>query len=396
MKRIIPLFAVILLFAGCKDEPKMEEKHGELLVLTTEATTLRDGDLVGVTMDPPFNYINVKTTFSNGTLTPDNPLYWPVNQRDSAVNFVAYYPYTAEFNDGGTVVFTAPNDQRQDADFRASDLMVALTKASVAEPSVNFDLTHKMAKLVLYVHNDSGSPVQDIWFTAYPSLQFNMDKFNFRVCGDKADIHSHLSASADGVDAYEAVIAPQNTSLVITVKTATAEYSVVLASTTTFQSGKQYSAVKLITLDEKKAQRAINITVQEADWNAAPDFVYQAPPAGGAALEDLTDPGLYKIEGGAALPLRLYEAGSDQFSLIKGGNARGWRIMDPILGEMFEFSAPTVYSTEGKSVDINIRSFGIEGFEADYSSTASVIMVDSGLAWLMDDKKDYGYIVATE
>ena len=397
MKKFLAIIALVMLAASCTHEPETKIKHGDVLKLTTESALLSEGDLVGINMDHPFAFVNVKTTYSSGSLTPGNELYWPYNQRDSAVNFIAYYHYTAEYNDGGTVVFSAAPDQRDDAAFKASALLVAHTKASVAEPSVAFDFIPRMTKLVFYLRNETDSPVQDIYLTAYPSLQFNMDKVNLRVCGEKVDLHAHLSAtSADGVQAFETIFAPQNTALTLTIKTASAEFTAALSSTTTFEAARQYSNAKLVVLNEKKMNRVIGFTLQESEWKASPDFVYQEPPAGGAELEDLTDPGVYKIVEGAAFPLRIYEPGDDQFSLITGGNTRGWRVMDPILGNMFEFCTPMVYSQEGNTFDINIRSFGIENFEADYSSRAKTIRVEDKLAWIMDEKKDYGYIIVTE
>ncbi|MBP5571491.1 MAG: fimbrillin family protein [Bacteroidales bacterium] len=396
MKNIIPFIALALLVLGCKHEPETKVKHGEQLSFTTENTVLRDGDLVGVSMDSPLSYINVKTTYASGTLTPDNKLHWPVNMPDSAVNFLAYFPYSAKYNDGGVVVFSAEPDQRPDAAFRSSGFLVAKTKASVTDPSVVFDFEQKMSKLVFYVRNDSGSKLEDVYFSAYPSLQFNMDKVDLRVCGEKVDIHAHnTTTSSDGVDAYEAIIAPQKTAITLTLKTSSAEYTAIFDTKTEFKSGKQYSNYRLAVLEPNKSGRPINFTLVEADWQELPDYSYEEPITGGT-LTEFVDPGVYSIQNGAAVPIRTYAPGSDQYSLIEGTRNAGWRLMNPALGEMFEFTTPMVYSQEGNTFDINVRSFGLSGFEADYSSRATTLKVENGLAWALDENKDYGYIIATE
>ncbi|MBR0109512.1 MAG: fimbrillin family protein [Bacteroidales bacterium] len=396
MKNIIPFVALAILVLSCKRETDVRVKHGEHLSFTTESSILRDEDLVGVSMDSPLSYINVKMTYGSGNLTPGNKLYWPANMPDSAVTFLAYHPYSASYNEGGVVVFSAEPDQRSDEAFRASRLLVAQTKASVNEPSVKFDFEHKMSKLIFYVRNDSGSKLEDVYLTAYPSLQFNMDKVDFRVCGEKVDIHAHNTAtSSDGVDAYEAIIAPQKTTLTLTLKTASAEYTAMVDTKVEFKSGKQYSNYRLATLDPNKASRPISFTLVEADWKELPDYSYLEPISGGT-LEEFTDLGVYRMQNGSAVPIRTYAAGSDQYSLISGTTSAGWRLMNPALGEMFEFTTPMTYNQEGNSYTINIRSFGLSGFEADYSSTASTIKTENGLVWAVDENKDYGYIIATE
>lgn len=396
MKNIIPFVALAILVLSCKRETDVKVKHGEQLSFTTESSILRDEDLVGVSMDSPLSYINVKMTYGSGNLTPGNKLYWPANMPDSAVTFLAYHPYSASYNEGGVVVFSAEPDQRSDEAFRASRLLVAQTKASVNEPSVKFDFEHKMSKLIFYVRNDSGSKLEDVYLTAYPSLQFNMDKVDFRVCGEKVDIHAHNTAtSSDGVDAYEAIIAPQKTTLTLTLKTASAEYTAMVDTKVEFKSGKQYSNYRLATLDPNKASRPISFTLVEADWKELPDYSYLEPISGGT-LEEFTDLGVYRMQNGSAVPIRTYAAGSDQYSLISGTTSAGWRLMNPVLGEMFEFTTPMTYNQEGNSYTINIRSFGLSGFEADYSSTASTIKTENGLVWAVDENKDYGYIIATE
>ena len=396
MKNIIPFVALAILVLSCKRETDVKVKHGEQLSFTTESSILRDEDLVGVSMDSPLSYINVKMTYGSGNLTPGNKLHWPANMPDSAVTFLAYHPYSASYNEGGVVVFSAEPDQRSDEAFRASRLLVAQTKASVNEPSVKFDFEHKMSKLIFYVRNDSGSKLEDVYLTAYPSLQFNMDKVDFRVCGEKVDIHAHNTAtSSDGVDAYEAIIAPQKTTLTLTLKTASAEYTAMVDTKVEFKSGKQYSNYRLATLDPNKASRPISFTLVEADWKELPDYSYLEPISGGT-LEEFTDLGVYRMQNGSAVPIRTYAAGSDQYSLISGTTSAGWRLMNPVLGEMFEFTTPMTYNQEGNSYTINIRSFGLSGFEADYSSTASTIKTENGLVWAVDENKDYGYIIATE
>ena len=400
MKKYIPLIAAVLLAGACEHEPESQVKHGDQIVFTTEDTVLRDGDLVGVCMDSPLSYVNVKMTYSSGHLTPANKAYWPADMpetaRDSAVTFLAYAPYAAEFNDGGTVVFAASPDQTKDDAFRSSALWVSVAKAAPSDPAVNFTFSQKMSKLVLYIRNESGKEIKDVYFTAYPSVQFNMDKVSFRVYGEKAEIHAHLTAtSADGVQAYEAVIAPQTISgLTLTVKTESASYTAMASTSLVFASGKQYSNARLLVL-EADSTRPLSFTADVADWTQTPDFVF-LDPLSGADLATLTDPGLYAVSNGVATPIYTYIPGSDQYSFFTVKSNSGWRVMNPAAGQMFELSSSMKYSVEGNSSTVNIKSFGLQGFEADYSSSANTVKAENGLVWLLDENKGYGYIIMSE
>ena len=397
MKRIAIIIAFILALAGCLSEPGARVKHGDQLKFTTESSgLLAQGDLIGVTMDSPLSYRNVRMTFGGETLTPINPLYWPVDMPDSAVRFLAYYPYSQAFNDGGTVVFAANPDQRTDADFKSSGLLASQTKASVSDPSVRFCFEPMMSKLILYLRSESAGEIKDVTFSAYPSVQFNMNSNTVRVSGQKSDLHAHLTASnQDGVFAYETIIAPQNTTLSITVSTVTGDYSVVLNTMSQFASGKQYSNSRLIVL-EAGHSAPYSFSVRESSWTPLPDFAYQAPISGGAELSEFSDPGIYKLEKGVAKPVRTFVGGLDQTSVVsRGGSFIGWRLQNPSTGEMFALSA-TAALQEGNSFEIGVRSFGLKDFESDFSSKGTVVKVENDMVWIVDENEKYGYIVTVK
>lgn len=393
MKKILPLIALIWLAAGCRNEPETKVKHGDQLIFTTENTLLSNGDVLGVNMDSPLGYRNVKMTLSGGSLTPVNPLYWPVDMPDSAVTFYAYYPYSSSYDAGGNVTFAAAPDQREDAAFRSSNLMLCSTKASVTDPSVVFNLEPKMSKIVLYIRNDTGSAIKSVSMTAYPSVQFQLGKTNVRLNGSKVEMTAHLSAtSADGVEAYELVIAPQNTQVTFAIKTDAAQYQAVLGSDGKFESGMQYSNARLLVL-EAGMTKPVSFSFNAGEWAAAPDFVYREPISGGAEFSELTEPGVYGISGASASPLRVYSAGSDQTARSVAGDSRKWRLMNPAEGVLLSIVLTGSSLSEGTSYPIKVVSFGIEGVESDFSSSATVVKVSDGFVWLMDDVKEYGYII---
>ena len=397
MKRSVTTIAVILVLTGCLSEPGAGNKHGDRLKFTAESSAyLEQGDLVGVTMDSPLSYRNVRMSFGGGTLTPVNQLYWPVDMPDSAVRFLAYYPYSQTFNDGGTVVFTANPDQRTDADFKASGLLVSQTLASVSDPSVSFSFEPAMSKLVLYLRSESAGQIEDVVFSAYPSVQFNMNTNAVRVYGQKADLHAHLTASdQDGVFAYEAIIAPQNTTLSITVTTSTGDYSAVLNTLSQFASGRQYSNARLIVL-EAGHSAPYSFAVKESGWTPLPDFAYQAPISGGAELSEFSDPGVYKIEKDLAKPIRSFVGGLDQTSIVsRAGSFTGWRLQNPSTGELFAISTSGALK-EGNSFEISVRGLGLKDFESEFTSKGTVVKAEGDMVWIVDENEKYGYIITVK
>lgn len=398
MKRITPLIAVILALAGCQHEPDSRNTHGEKLNLTVkESGYIVSGDLIGVSMDSPLSYRNVKTTLADGKLTPLNPLYWPKDMPDSAVSFRAYYPYNETFNEGGKVVFTANPDQRADEDFKTSGLLAGETKASVSDPSIEFDLKPLMTKLVLYIRNDSGSEITDLTFTAYPSVYFNMDNNTVRLYGQKVDFHAHLSATSDdGVSAYEVIFAPQNTSISVTVNTAGGDYSAVLNAVNHFMSGKQYSNSRLLVLEAGHSS-PYSFSVEEHDWTAEPEFIYKDPLGGGAELSEFTDPGVYKIAKDVAIPLRAFVGGADQTAVISRNSAFSqWRLLNPSTGEFFALSTSSAQINENDTFDISVLSYGINNIESNFTSKATVVKTDGDIVWLIDENEKYGYIITVK
>ena len=398
MKRITSLIAAVLVLASCQQEPNGRTTRGEKLNLTAEESDhIASGDLIGVNMDYPLSYRNVRTSYSGGKLTPVNPLYWPKAMPDSAVAFRAYFPYDERFNEGGKVVFSVYPDQRNDKDFRASGLFVSETRASVSDPAVVFRFEPKMTKLVLYVRNDTGSEITDVFFSAYPSVTFNMDRNTVKVSGDKAELHAHLSAtSKDGVSAYEVIFAPQNTLLSITLSTAGGDYSAVLGSVGQFAEGRQYSNSRLLVL-ESGHSTPYPFTVSEQDWATSPDFKYKEPLAGGAELAEFTDPGIYKIAKGVATPIKAFVGGLDQTAIVSRNSALSeWRLQNPSTGELLRISTSAAAFTEETSADLSVRSYGIAGLESEFTSKATVVKADGEMVWLVDENEKYGYIITVK
>jgi len=102
------------------------------------------------------------------------------------------------------------------------------------------------------------------------------------------------------------------------------------------------------------------------------------------------------MDGGLALPIYSYEIGSDQYSQISGKSKLGWRVQCLEDAKMFEISLGTSKPSQDNSYSASVRSFGLEDFESDFTTKVNVVKISDGLIWLLDENKDYGYIITAE
>lgn len=174
MKKLINILAIATVFGaaltGCdkfaeengatgKNEIKFSASVGSFQVKATD-TAFEDGDMIGLFADDPVYVENVKLTFSNGNLTPEEPVFWGDQQLlEQPTYFYAYYPYSAELLDEGMqgdqrhFHFSVNADQSTHAALTASDLMMAKAQSSPADGTVQLNFAHALSKIVFTVEN---------------------------------------------------------------------------------------------------------------------------------------------------------------------------------------------------------------------------------------------------
>lgn len=122
-------------------------------------TTFESGDRIGLIIvadngatlvadNLPYKYNGESWAFDTGNGEGKNIPYYVKNG-----TYIAYFPYNQEADKVTTLdalkeKFTPLNDQRSEADYRASDLMV-WTSSRVASPQLNIALTHVYASISL-------------------------------------------------------------------------------------------------------------------------------------------------------------------------------------------------------------------------------------------------------
>lgn len=78
------------------------------------------------TLQPVGNHVdNMRFTYS-GTWTPDEQIYW--KDETTHADFYLYYPYTPSLTSVNAMPFSTMANQSNTSDYKASDLLVGITK----------------------------------------------------------------------------------------------------------------------------------------------------------------------------------------------------------------------------------------------------------------------------
>lgn len=129
-------------------------------------TSWEANDVIGVFMlannsDKNVLATNIPYATSKGDgyfVSQNSPIYYP--EDNSAVDFIAYYPYSETISDYKNYPIDLSNQTKQNA----IDLMTAvnLTNRQLASPQGNLQFKHLLAKLVLNLKSTSGSSLKGI------------------------------------------------------------------------------------------------------------------------------------------------------------------------------------------------------------------------------------------
>lgn len=135
-----------------------------------------------------------------------SPIYYP--EDNSAVDFIAYYPYNENINEYTNYTIDLSNQSKQNA----IDLMTAvnLTNRKLESPQGNLQFKHLLAKLVLNLKSTSGSSLKGIK-ASVSGLQVkgtaNLSNGTITPSGETATFSLHINEDATQA---EAILLPQN------------------------------------------------------------------------------------------------------------------------------------------------------------------------------------------
>ena len=298
MKKILLAFAAVAALAACQKKDEMKPYVGDvsrpvsfsvenIYSLDTKADAIASGKKVGIFAGSPINKENVQfnvsmTSATAGTLSPvvTNSLLWGVGQTSQQTRFLAVYPYA----EGLTLTdvsedlksFTYEISDAENVDYADKFLTAAAQQApgSGDTPAkVALAFKHPFAKLVYNIDNQTDDYVADVKIsgihrngkimfvtgTAYPTgaLVEPEDAVSLNVVTPNAS--------------YMTVVMPEGVSVnpAITVTMVSgAKYAFALASGTTLEAGKVYTAAVTLTGGHgtEESDRTVLGTFTVTDW----------------------------------------------------------------------------------------------------------------------------------
>ncbi|MCQ2188030.1 MAG: fimbrillin family protein [Bacteroidales bacterium] len=224
-------------------------------------TAFENNDAISLFAGEPVNATNVKLTYANGELTPAQTLYWGLDQK-TATTFDAIYPYNAAYT-SAKVDFTVKADQSAAADYKASDFFTATVSAAPSQGTVVLPFTHKMAKLVIKVTNETENEVTAVSMTGVCQT--------LKADGT-ADNAGTVKACANG-SSWELIVAPQASSPKVVVTTAAGGYT--FEGSIDMKSGKKGTIeVKIEKAQPQPDPEEAKFSCTVSDWEEGETFTF--------------------------------------------------------------------------------------------------------------------------
>ena len=386
MKKYPLLFAAVL-FTACNNEPTHNTPKGPEMSFLGQLAPKTE---CGIFIDSPVDYKNVKATSDGEKLVTTSQLYWPENMPDSAIHFIAYAPYSEEYNKGGLGVFSTATDQSEDAAFHGSDLRLAITEAVVSDDGIEFEFKHELAKILFYTTDKAEGIVSS---ALYPSVVINFNDGEIGLSGEKADFTPHLSASysKDGVHAYEMLIAPQKTTLNFEFTIDGVKQNFHSSSSIDFEAGKTYICNRVIEASNSGSQ-AVKFT--ENEWIDTPNGDYTFPSEEQVLFTERNEEGIYTLDGEYSSELLVFNTSSAQFITSGKSTKVLYRVLDLKNSVYLDMDFSGTSFSEGKNISATIKTKGLNSLAENDTRTLKIEKASGGLIYLSDAENHIGYIIS--
>ena len=382
MKKVLYAALAALALAACaKQESVRPVQQGEVRFTTNiqtytvkaTDTAFENNDQIGIFAGAPISKNNVKAVVTGTSLIPVTPIKW-VEDNNSVVDFVAYYPYA----DAATLtdyVFEVQTNQSSAENYTKSDLMLAKKSSAPTENAVELAFSHALSKVVINLTNSVPE-------TTVSRVEFEGVKMSAKVnlsTGALSELGAEgtITANANGT-AYQLILLPQSASPKVNVYLSNGnKYTYELASAFTFKAGKKASAALVVNPQQEAGVVEFSFTV--TDWEVDADALEFGDPTVEAGVPEHTWSVIGSWDGWAAdIPMTQnegvwtatidYTAGQE-FKLRADND---WELSAGIKSEWIEqiFIAgnnPDPYLEENSSRNIMLEATGqykLE-FEAD-------------------------------
>lgn len=273
--------AAALFSLGACNEIREDATSGELVPLKFSAsvgayatkatdTSFQQGDAVGLFAGAPLNLTNEKLVWNGSSLVPSRDLYWPLGSEGTA-DFRAYYPYNEELKAlEGEIPFKVSLEQNEYANYTASDLMFAATKASPKDESVKLAFDHKLSKLVIKVENNTGEAVREALVgVRYAAAVVNAA--SGEIVNAAGDEYAIIRAFVSG-ETISAIVPPQTAAVELLVTTLSGKAYAFETPAVELLSGKQSKGT--VTIDAVPEADKVEFELTIAPWEEGGNLVF--------------------------------------------------------------------------------------------------------------------------
>ncbi|MBQ7272069.1 MAG: fimbrillin family protein [Bacteroidales bacterium] len=395
MKRFTVILAAALALAACaKQESVRPVQQGEVRFTTNiqtytvkaTDTAFENNDEIGIFAGAPISKNNVKAVVTGTSLIPVTPIKW-VEDNNSVVDFVAYYPY-AEAATLTDYVFEVQTNQSSAANYTKSDLMLAKKSSAPTENAVELAFSHALSKVVISLTNSVPE-------TTVSRVEFEGVKMSAKVnlsTGAVSELGAEgtITANANGT-AYQLILLPQSASPKVNVYLSNGnKYTYELASAFTFKAGKKASAALVVNPQQEAGVVEFSFTV--SDWEVDADALEFGDPSVEAGTPEHTWSVIGSMNGDewkTDIPMVLTDgkwtatityAAGDEFKLradgawdLSAGIKSSWENQVFIAGEN-----PDPYLEENSPRNIKLEAAGEYKLEFEYPDYKFVVTKLSG------------------
>lgn len=208
IKPILPVVILMSLVSCFKDNPedtpsenRTEIKFG-IIQESAASTCIDNGDEISLFAGEPINAANLKLTYRDGTLQPQEKIYWGEGQTSASV-FNAIFPYDARLKDPDSFIFSVRENQSSKESHSLSDLLTAKIIAAPKDGPVRLKFQHRMSRFVISVTNNSGKTISSV-VVGDICLSYNIGET--KACGAKGNISAYAASTGTK---YQIFLAPQ-------------------------------------------------------------------------------------------------------------------------------------------------------------------------------------------
>lgn len=240
---------------------ELEIKFNTSLYSFTKATdtAFEENDAIGVNIyKGDDSYIhNAKFTHNGTGLTSTQQYFW-YQDTEVEASIVAYYPYAEIAENSADYTFAVKNDQSDIANYKASDLMIAVAESKPTENAVTLPFKHALSKVIITVDNEITDDA--ITGVALKGVKTNVS-VDLKTTELTADTEGTVKAYKNADNSWQLIIAPQTATPQLVVTTASEkEYTFSLDRSTTFSAGKYSTASITVTASTPDSEQKLDVS----------------------------------------------------------------------------------------------------------------------------------------